>query len=124
MRSLTGAILIGTLLAASGGCSVKMMYNNLDRLARWSASDYVDMTDAQREYFEAEVDAMLYWHRAEELPRYAAYLDELEPALGAGADPDEVQGLFDTMYAWWEAIEARAMPMLTEILLSLSDGEA
>ena len=124
IRNIRTGLLVLALLVTGSGCSVKMLYNNMDRLMRWSASDYVDMNDAQREYFEAEIDSILYWHRENELPRYAAYLGSLETKLGEGTDALEVQGVFDTMFSWWDEIEARSMPMLIEIVLSLSDEQA
>jgi hypothetical protein len=38
-------------------------------------------------------------------------------------DEEEVQSIFDTFYSWWEVFEARALPMMTEMLLSLSDEQ-
>jgi hypothetical protein len=111
------------VLLGAGGCSIKMMYNNADRFARWAANDYVRMNDAQEAYFDAEVDALHYWHRTEELPRYADYLSSLPRNLEEGVDESQVQGIIDTFYSWFEALEARAMPMVTELLLSLTDEQ-
>jgi hypothetical protein len=117
-------VLAVCLLVGGTGCSLKMMYNNADRFARWAANDYIQMDDAQEAYFDGEIDALLYWHRTEELPRYAAYLESLPRDLDqGGATEEEVQGIMDTMYGWFEALEQKAMPMFTEMLLSLSDEQ-
>ena len=116
------AICFLVVLFASG-CSIKMMYNNADRIARWAVNDYIQMDDDQEAYFTVEVKAIHYWHRTEELPRYADYLQSLPASIDSGVDEDEVQDLFDSLYSWWEALEARAMPMMTEMLLSLSDEQ-
>jgi hypothetical protein len=99
------------------------MYNNADRIARWAANDYIQMDDDQEAYFTAEVKAIHYWHRTRELPLYADYLQSLPASIDNGVAEDEVQDLFDTLYSWWEVLEARAMPMMTEMLLSLSDEQ-
>lgn len=120
VRSLL--MVIGISVLASG-CSVKMLYNNMDRFARWGVNDYIEMDDEQRAYFDEEIDALLYWHRTEELPRYADYLESLEPTLRGGTDAEEFQGVVDSLYTWFESLETRAMPMFTEMLLSLSNEQ-
>jgi len=120
---LVRLLLIGSVLVLSGGCSIKMLYNNADRFARWAANDYLQMDDAQEAYFTEEVKALHYWHRTEELPLYADYLDALPGNLDNGVDEAEVQGIFDTFYGWWKVLEAKALPFVTQMLMSLSDEQ-
>jgi hypothetical protein len=100
-----------------------MMYNNADRFARWAVNDYIHMNDEQEAYFDAQVDAIHYWHRTNELPLYADYLDALPGNLDDGVSDGDVQGIFDELYSWWEALEAKSRPMVIELLLSLSDEQ-
>jgi len=123
MNTLLKAMLIAALVASASGCSIKMMYNNADRFARWAANDYIKMDAAQEAYFTAEVDAIHYWHRTNELPLYADYLDSLPTTLDKEVDEDDVQEVFDTFYSWWEVFEARTLPFVTEMMLSLSDEQ-
>jgi len=123
MAATKRVLMICAVLVFTSGCSIKMMYNNADRLARWAVNDYIKMDDAQEAYFDAEVDAIHYWHRTRELPLYADYLDSLPGNIDNGVSEEEVQDIFDTLYSWWEVLEARAMPMMTEMLLSLSDEQ-
>lgn len=108
---------------AASGCGVKLVYNNLDRIARWSVSDYLQMDQTQRAYFDAEVDRLLYWHRTTQLPQYANFLESLESALGDGTDEQEILAIINTMFGWGDAIEARGMPMIIELLLSMNDEQ-
>ena len=123
MNTLLKATLIASLVALASGCSIKMMYNNADRFARWAANDYIRMDAAQEAYFTAEVDAIHYWHRTNELPLYADYLDSLPTTLDKEVDEDDIQEVFDTLYSWWEVFEARTLPFVTEMMLSLSDEQ-
>jgi len=116
-------LLLVIVVLAGSGCSVKLMYNNLDRFARWGMSDYVDMTPAQREYFDAEMAEFLYWHRTTQLPLYADLLDALGPTFADGATVAEVRGVGDEMFVWYEAIERRLVPVGVEMMLSLSDEQ-
>ncbi len=119
---VTALVLVGATLLGSG-CSVQMAYNNLDRLARWSVSDYIDMDERQRAYFDATFDSLWYWHRTEQLPIYADYLEGLAPRLVDGTSEAEMQALVDQVTAWYLVLEARGMPMATELLASLSDAQ-
>lgn len=111
------------LLFGSAGCSIKMMYNNADRFARWAVNDYIQMDDEQEAYFIAEVDAIHYWHRTTELPLYADYLDTMPERFDEGVDEPAIEGMFDTFYSWWEVLEQKSLPMVTELMLSLSDNQ-
>lgn len=121
LRAALG-LLVGAVLCASG-CSVQLAYNNLDRLARWSASDLIDMDQRQRAYFDAAFDEIWYWHRTDQLPRYASYLESLAPRLTDGTSEAEMQALVDQVTAWYEALEARSLPMAVQLMSSLSDRQ-
>jgi hypothetical protein len=117
------ALLLALVMVFASGCSVKMAYNNMDRLARWGMSDYVDMTPEQREYFDAEVASILYWHRTQHLPRYAAMLESLEVRFSDGTTVAELRTIGDEMFVWYEEIEDKLVPMGVEMLLSLDDEQ-
>jgi len=120
IRRLLGAFL-GAVLAS--GCSVQLAYNNLDRLARWSMSDYIDFTDTQRAYFDGAVDELWHWHRREHLPAYAEFLDAVGPRLVDGTSEAELQALVNRVIGWGEEIQGRAMPSAAVLLSSLSDAQ-
>ncbi|MCB1682845.1 MAG: DUF6279 family lipoprotein [Pseudomonadales bacterium] len=123
MRNCWRILICTAVLLLAGGCSVKSVYNNADRLARWSVSDYLDMDRAQRDYFDQEFAVFMHWHRTTQLPAYAGTLEALEAVTRDGTDSAEIQALFDDMFGWWEAIEQQGLPMVTELMLSLSDAQ-
>jgi hypothetical protein len=116
-------IVVLLVLASSVGCSVQMAYNNLDRLARWSVSDYVDMNDRQRDYFDAAIADVWYWHRREHLPRYADFLETVGPALVDGTDETEMQAIVDRVFDWAQDIQDRSVPVAANFLASLDDAQ-
>lgn len=116
-------MLILLALALQAGCGVKLMYNNLDRFARWGISDYVDLTDAQRDYFDAEVAKLLYWHRTQHLPQYADLIETLALNVGEGTDMSDIERISDWMFLWYEEIEVRLVPIAVEVMLSLDDEQ-
>ena len=110
-------------LACLAGCSVQMAYNNLDRLARWSVSDYIDMSRDQRNYFDARFELLWWWHRRNHLPRYADFLQTASTQLSDRTSEAEMQALVDQVFGWAAEIEARALPMAAELLASLSEDQ-
>lgn len=121
--TLGRAVLVVLIAAQLSGCGVKLVYNNLDRFARWNMSDYVDLNEEQQAYFDAEVDALLYWHRTHHLPEYADLLETLPTTFSDGADLDEILWISERMFVWYEQLEARLVPIAVEIMLSLEDRQ-
>jgi hypothetical protein len=114
-------LLLLTCLWAMTGCGVKLAYNNLDRLARWSADDYLDLDPAQETYFKSELAAVLYWHRTTELPVYARALRQLDLALTDGATVEEMFSFGEEIEAWWQRILEATLPLSTQLMYSASD---
>jgi len=112
-------VLLSVLMLS--GCGVKLFYNNADRVARWWVSDYIDMTPAQRQYFDSSTAELMYWHRTTQLALYRQRLDSLRQALATpGFTQAQLDELVDEVEIWGETISARASPIGVQILLSLS----
>jgi len=118
-----GRLLFLGALAWLTGCSVQMAYNNLDRLARWSASDYVSMDDAQQAFFDHRVRVLWDWHRRDHLPQYADVLEGLALRLEDTTTESDMRALVDRIVAWAGDIESRSTPLAAELLASLTDAQ-
>ena len=116
-------ILGGVSFLLLTGCTVSATYNNLDRLARWQIADYVDFDDRQDAYFRAELDRVLYWHRVSELPVYAERLDQLAREINQEFTEPTLEAMIKDVRTWAERIEAEAMSMTIELMLSLTDAQ-
>lgn len=116
-------LLVWLALVGLGGCSVQTAYNNLDRLARWSVDDYVDMNRQQRAWFDQEFRRLWEWHRREHLPQYADFLEEAAGRLDERLDEAYLQSAVDRVSQWLREIEDRGMPIAAELLASLSDAQ-
>ncbi len=123
MLSVRRLVFLLVLCTVASGCTVKFAYNNIDRLVRWQVADYVDLDDAQAAYLDAELARLLYWHRSSHLPLYAQraqlLANELDETMGVG----EVRLLFEDAIVWADEIEARSMPMVIELMASLSEAQ-
>jgi len=85
------------LLCLSGCSSTTFLYNRLDTLIGWYVLDYVSLSRDQRNDFDRRVDALLDWHRAEELPAYVVWLTEFEESLDEGLTEVELDKLVDQL---------------------------
>ncbi len=122
-RAVPRILLLLTLAAAGSGCGVKLAYNNLDRIARWSMDDYADLDPAQQKYFESELDVLLYWHRTTQLPIYANAVRQLDTELADGASVEELFVFRNEVDGWWRAILEASLPLSTQLMYSATDAQ-
>ena len=105
---IISALFLSAWLSACG--FVQLSYNNAPDLIYWWLNGYVDLDDAQRPGVLADVAQLQRWHRAEELPRYAALLNEVAQAAPADLTADAVcrvqqdaQVRFGALLEWAQA---------------------
>jgi hypothetical protein len=103
---------------------VKVAYNNLDRLVRWQADDFIDFKPDQRRAFDEEFSALWYWHRTTQLPEYASTFSDLARALSDRPVTDaEVEEIAATLTLWGDRLERSALPFATRLLAALDDQQ-
>lgn len=86
------ALLAALLLSA---CSVvKIAYNNAADLSYWWLDEHMDFNEAQALVVRADLNALMAWHRANELPLYANFLEKLERVGPGKVTPDQVCELY------------------------------
>lgn len=120
MRWVRGAI-IGLVAVLLGACSaVRLGYGQGPALAHWWLDGYVGFTDEQSPSARQAIDEWFAWHRATQLPDYADWLAELQRALPAATDADQVCRRTDQLRSRFEPALARAVPLAAELVPSLS----
>ena len=86
-----GVIAVLILICAASGCSVKLVYNQLDWLIPWYLSDYLDMNGEQDDFFDERLQRYLAWHRKSQLPEYASLLRSIADDVNDGLNEQEIQ---------------------------------
>ncbi len=104
-------------------CSVKPIYNNLDRLVTWQAGEYLALSREQKASLRRELGIILDWHRQSHLILYAELLSGLPQAYSDGVSPKMIEELFDQLIMWGEEIESKSLPMMSDVLLSLDKDQ-
>ena len=109
-------LLLVTLVLVGCG-SNRFIYNRLDFILPWYLGRYVDLDRDQSRAFDTQIEALLRWHRYEELPEYTALLDGFETSLDAPVTADYLQSFSDDLELAWFRIRDRGL----EELLALGD---
>ena len=120
LKYLTTLVIAALLLS---GCSIKMAYNNLDRLVRWGVSDYVDLNREQKAVLNREIKQFQYWHRVNHLPEYAAYMEVLASTMTDTVSVEQMRGIFEQVTVWAEEVEEEVTPLIVKMMISLTDDQ-
>ena len=116
-------ILILSILVLLSGCSIKMAYNNLDRMIRWGVSDYVDLNDAQQDVLERELDKLHMWHRQNHLPQYAELTRTLAQQSVDEISPARMREVSEQFQFWATEVEEQFTPLIVAIMISLTEEQ-
>lgn len=129
-RSLRHALLLS--VAIISGCSggtwlLPTLYNRLDNMMAGRFLDYADFDDSQRRFIKQGAREYHDWHRVNELPAYAGFMQALAIRLNAGEptlDTTEVAN----WAAWMDARNAASQQCnpvndAGEFLVAVSDEQ-
>jgi len=96
-------------------CSAtQFIYNRVDILVRWYLDDYVSLDREQQARFDGRLEALLDWHRREELPAYVVLLDDALTILDEGVPLKDTRAMADRI----EDAVIRFQDPFLELLLS------
>ena len=118
--------IIGVLVLAAflGACSaVRLAYNNLPELAYWWLDDYLDFNGAQSLRVKEELTNQLAWHRANELPRIGAILQQAEALAPGDVTAAQACATTDDIRARLLATAERVEPVVAELAIGLDDAQ-
>ena len=91
-RGLSWWLIVLTLSSCS---ATQFIYNRVDILVRWYLDDYVSLDREQQARFDGRLEALLEWHRREELPAYVVLLDDALTILDEGVPLEDTRAMAD-----------------------------
>lgn len=118
-------VLILVLMFGLVGCSsTKVAYRYADWGIVWWVEDYVSLTANQKQQLNSDIEQLRQWHCSAELPRYQAWLDELESDVSSGP-PDQITIDYhqQQLFGFFPNLLERATPVAVNLLSSLSDEQ-
>jgi len=124
------AIACAGLLASS--CSLTRLaysnaafaYSNLTPVLTWLVADYVDLTDAQREFVRKRLKKAFAWHRADELPGYRRFLETVLRQVEDHISVDEARADYRDLRGRYTRLLERVLPDIADFLVQLDSGQA
>ena len=112
-------VFLGAMLL-SGCTAVQFTYNNAESLARYFAWDYVEPDAQQSEALQQRVVKLQQWHRANELPVYASFLDDVSRRAARGVTRADVEWVTASLRSTFRRLAAMAAEEASPILVTLT----
>ncbi len=112
------------LVALVAGCSaLRLGYQQADALLAWRANDYFDLDPLQKREFNARLERLLIWHRYEQLPDYAVFLNAAIGKARHGLEHDDITWFVDGFKARHRVIVNHGIVDATAMLATLAPGQ-
>lgn len=118
-------IVISFLAISLTACmGVKFTYNNLDWVIPWYMDDYLSLSDQQEKSFDDQLEALLLWHRQNELSDYSDHLHQIASDLGNQKINDEKLKSYTEKIRilYWRLID-KSLENGTALISSLSEQQ-
>jgi hypothetical protein len=120
---LVGVVILCISLGLGGCSSTRLLYNQLDWLMVWYLDDYFDLDSDQKDELRTIVDANIEWHRATQLPRYAAFLREMELQAQMPATVATTEQNYWRTVDYWDDFMQHIVPSAYQFLILLTDEQ-
>jgi hypothetical protein len=112
--------IIAAALVLLAGCSaVRLVYNQGQTFAYWWLDGYFDFDLEQGSRAREALSDWFRWHRATQLPDYAALLAQAQRQIPQDITPAEVCRWYDEMRRRLETAYAQGVPALADLLRTL-----
>lgn len=112
-----------SLLLLLSGCAFKFIYNQLDWLIPWYLDDYVSLNYDQEKLFEERLESYLDWHRQQQLPEYASFLEGVAVSSADGLDLSELDEILLRVETYSAALFTRLASELMDPFKRLTDEQ-
>jgi len=125
VRALAWIALVAAALALLAGCAgmTRLAYNNADLIVRKMANDYLDLDATQSEELRVRARRFHQWHRANELPQYAAFLRTAEQRFSKGMTAEDVAWAMSTARTRYRVLAVKAIDDTASMLAGLSQEQ-
>lgn len=99
------------------------MYNQADWLLPWYLDDYVSLNEQQDNLLKSQLQRSLDWHRQQQLPEYANFLDWLAASSADGIDEVEINTIYKDLRNFGDILVEALVPGLTQIVQAMDDRQ-
>src|SRR4051812_1079650 len=115
------ALVCFLMAAVFAGCTgLRLGYQQADIILTFRANSYFDLERDQRREFSKRLDRLLAWHRAEQLPEYAAFLTTAIEKAQNGLKAEDVAWFAEGFRARYRIVVNRGADDAADLLATLS----
>jgi len=117
-------LLMVAVAAALAACSAgRVVYDNAEPVIRYMASSYFDLSSEQSDDLKPRIAHFHQWHRANELPAYAALLYSARQRAAKGVTAEDVAWGISNVRARFRRFGAKAAEDLAPVLVTLGPAQ-
>lgn len=116
-------VLLACVLLLLNGCAVRFVYNQLDWMVPWYLDDYIELEGPQKALFRERLDAYLSWHRRQQLPLYADFLEQVADRAERGLSPADIDFIQTRTEQLAQAMIDRLKPDMMALFALASDAQ-
>ena len=130
MRTIGRLIALAAVLLAAA-CSftrlaymnAPLAYENATPVLAWMAGDYVDMSGDQKDWVRERLGRAMAWHRAQELPAYRRFLEDLLARAEGSISADDARFVHKSVRAYYHRALDHIAPDIADLLLQLDEEQ-
>jgi len=117
-------VLLLAVCAPLASCSaIRIAYDNADTALRFMTASYLDLDAAQAEDMRLRIVQFHQWHRANELPAYAALMRSASERAGRGITAEDVAWGLASVRVRYRRFAAKAAEEAAPVLVTLAPGQ-
>ena len=122
-RRIIGLLLVAPLLLLGGCSSIYLAYNNGALLAWWWIDGYADFNREQTPLVKQNIDKLLDWHRATQLPLYLPLLGVAQAQVAEPTTPALACRWQDQARALLEPTLERSLELAAEVVPTMGEAQ-
>ena len=100
-----------------------LAYSNATPVLTYMAADYADLSGEQKEWVRERIDKAMAWHRAQELPEYRRFLEDLLARADGPLTVEDARYVQRTVRARYHRALDYLAPDIADLLLQLDDEQ-
>jgi len=106
---------LGVLVTLAGCSAVRLGYNQAPQLAMWWLDGYLDFDSTQSPRVREALQRWFAWHRATQLPEYAAMLSRVQAQAAGPLTGSQVCGWAGEVRERLDPLSQQALPMVADL---------
>jgi len=115
-------IVLGVLVGLAA-CGTQFVYNRLDWMLHYYLASQVSLDKAQSQQLRSNLKGLVNWHRQNELPRYADFLERIASASDKPLSSEQLEAGRAEIGKHVEHLIQKASPEVTRWLLALREPQ-